>query len=131
MKRYSNQLDDRYYGILEDEFELEMEMVRLQKADANALAANMEGLLFSLTAMPPLWEQAERFANEIASLGDDDRHLERIRNAVIRALSPLLDYLPTTMSEMDIALKCPNSTGANAFAAARIIRIFGNEFDPH
>jgi hypothetical protein len=131
MKRYSKQIDERYFLILENEFELEREMVRLQKANRNELAANLEGLLISLTAMPPLWKEAERFAGEIADLGDDDRNLEALRNAVIRALSPLLDYLPTTMSEMDIALKCPDSTGANAFAAARIIRIFGNEFDPH
>ena len=103
----------------------------MEATGRNALAANVERLLLSLTAMPPLWKQAERFASEIAELGDDNRNLERLRNAVIRALSPLLDYLPTTMSEMDIALKCPNSTGPNAFPAARLIRIFGNEFDPH
>jgi hypothetical protein len=131
VKRYSKQLDGRYYGILEDEVDIEAELLRMEATGRNALAANVEGLLLSLTAMPPLWKQAERFASEIADLGDDNRNLERLRNAVIRALSPLLEYLPTTMSEMDIALKCPDSTGANAFAAARLIRIFGNEFDPH
>ncbi|WP_372640839.1 hypothetical protein [Hyphomicrobium sp.] len=116
---------------MEDEFELEILMVGLHKAGADALAANVEGLILSLTAMPPLWKQAEKFASEIAALGDNTRSLESLRNVVIRALSPLLDDLPATMGEMRIALGHSGSTAANAFAAARIIRIFGNEFDPH
>lgn len=131
MKRYSEQLDDRYYSILEDEFDLDFELNRLQSVDKIDLAANLEGLLLALTGMPPDWVRAETYAEEVCELGASDRHLEHLRNAVIRALSPLLDDLPTSESTVRIAKQWPNSKAANALAAARIIRIFGNEFDPH
>lgn len=132
MKSYSEQLDDRYYGILLEEFELASEIDRLRSSGKPALAEALQHFMSALTAMPPRWGEARKFGEDVADLGYGvDRDLEHFRNAVIRALSPLLYDLPETMTEMLAALKYPESKPANALAAARIMRIFGNDFDTH
>ena len=132
MKSYSEQLDIRYYGILEDEFDLASELERFRDLSNHALADALQGFMSALTAAPPRWIEAKKFGEDVAEMGYGvDRRLEHFRNAVIRALSPLLYDLPVTMAEMRIALNWPESKPANALAAARIIRIFGNDFDPH
>ncbi len=132
MKSFSQQLDERYYNILEHEFDLESEIERLRSSSKHVLADALQGFMAALTATPPRWIEAERFGAEVADEGYGfDRQLERLRNSVFRALSPLLFDLPETVAEMLVALKRPESKPANALAAARIIRIFGNDFDAH
>jgi len=132
VKQYSEQLNDRYYAILEEEYNLPFEMERLRLAGEHDLAAALLAFMSALTAMPPRWSDAMKFGDQVADLGyGRDHHLESFRNAIIRALSPLLFDLPERMTEMQLALKRPDSRPANALAAARIIRIFGNDFDPH
>jgi hypothetical protein len=132
VKQYNEQLNDRFYTILKEEYDLPSEVERLHSIGMHDLADALQCFMSAVTAMPPRWRDAMKFGNEVADLGYGcDRYLESFRNAIIRALSPLLFDLPETMTEMLLALKRPDSRPANALAAARIIRIFGNDFDPH
>jgi hypothetical protein len=133
VKAYSEQLDHRYYSILEEEFDLPSELERLRGSHKHELADALKQFMPALTAMPPRWGLAKKFGTEIADYAyGHERDFEHFRNAIIRALSPLMFDLPETMMEMLVALKHPESRPANALAAARIIRIFGvNDFDPH
>lgn len=133
MKSYSEQLDSRYYGILEEEFDLVSELERLRASNKEELADVLEQFMSALTATPPRWGQAQKLGTEVADYAyGHERDFEHFRNTIIRALSPLMFDLPETMTEMLVALKRPESKPANALSAARIIRIFGvNDFDPH
>ena len=53
MKGYSEQLDDRYYGILEEEFDLRAEVDRLRNSGKHDLADALQHFMSALTAMPP------------------------------------------------------------------------------
>lgn len=132
MKGYSEQLDDRYYGILEEEFDLRAEVDRLRNSGKHDMADALQHFMSALTAMPPRWSEAQTFGSELADKAyGNDRFLDHFRNAIMRALLPLLFDLPETLTEMSVALKWPNSKAANALAAAQIVRLFSNDFSSH
>ena len=58
MKSYSDQIDDRYYSILEEEFDLASELQRLRDAKKYALADTLRVFMAALTALPPRWSEA-------------------------------------------------------------------------
>jgi hypothetical protein len=134
LKFYSHQIDDRYYGILEEEFDLASELQRLRDAKKYALADALEAFMAALTALPPRWSEAKALGTELADIAYDggEREFEHFRNAIIRALSLLMFDLPETKFEMLLALKNPESRPGVALSAAKIVRIFGvSDFDPH
>ena len=92
MKSYSDQIDDRYYSILEEEFDLASELQRLRDAKKYALADTLRVFMAALTALPPRWSEAIAFGTELADIAYDgsEREFEPFRNALIRALSLLM-----------------------------------------
>lgn len=107
MKSYSDQIDSRYYGILEEEFDADSELKRLRDGKKYALADALHGFMAALTALPPRWSEATAFGTELADIAYDggEREFEHFRNAIIRALSLLMFDLPETKFEMLLALK--------------------------
>jgi hypothetical protein len=124
--------DTQICEIFDEEFGLGEELKRLRRASLLALADAVELFVAALTSIPIRWAEAELFAIEVAAEGYGvDPDLEHLRNTVIRALTPMLANLPRTMPEMSVAIEEPTSEPSCALAAARIIRIFGNEFRFH
>src|SRR5437868_5830193 len=101
---------NRIRSIFKFEYDLDVHLKCLRDEGSLELASAVERLVDVVTASPPRWIEAEHRAGETAALGYGSQYsqFESLRNAVMRALVPLLWRLPETSDEMADALRDPS-----------------------